>query len=189
VYGRDSEKEVVTTPREDAPPSERTVDAPWRRVTSTAIYRYTAGGRPDESLAIRLRPATSRYLKVVIANADDAALISTGATVRRLTYYVQFPPKAGMTYALYFGNPKAVRATYDLARFVDRLAAEGIVKATLAASIDNPVKSPPKGLPWSERNKWVIWAGLIVALAILVAIVVRQLRAAKNDSNPAPPPA
>ena len=186
IYGRNSQTHIAATPREDAPPQERTVETPWELVADGAIHRYTAGGRPDESLTIALRPARFRYLKVRIDNANDPPLGFTGAAVRRLVYHVSFQPKPGKACRLYFGNPKAARPAYDLAQYADRLRAEGVSKASLGKSVPNPAKRRAKLPPWSERNMWIVWVALVAGLAILGTLVLRQLKAAKDppQSNP-----
>jgi hypothetical protein len=187
LSGRNTEKETVRTSREDAAAVERIIDAPWQPVTGEpvtggpvtagAIYRYSAGGKTDESTTIGLSGAGYRYLRIWIENASDPPLAFEGASVTRLAYYLDFQAKQGKTYTLYFGNPKAGSPMYDFAQYAGRLRSEGVAKATLGAAAPNPAKRAGRVPPWSEMHKGLIWAALVLVIIVLGLLIMRQMKA------------
>ena len=202
LSGRNTERETIRTSREDAAAVERVVDTPWQPimgspVTGGAVYRYSAGGKTDESTTIGLsRLSLSgpgyRYLRIWIENASDPPLDVQGASVTRLAYYLDFQARPGKTYALYFGNPRAPSPTYDFAQYAGRLRKDGVTKASLEAAVQNPAKRAGRVPPWSERHKGLIWAALVLVIIVLGLLIMRQLKTAPqppggpSESNSAP---
>ena len=163
---------------------EKTVETPWITLQSGVLYRYTAGGTPDETLTIPMGGAQARYLMLGIWNGDDPELKYTGAKATRLVEYVAFPAKTGRTYTLYVRNPNAESPSYDLVRFVDRLRKEGVRPATLGSLAPNPgFKEISKELPWSERYKWLIWIALAAVALVLGSLIWKQLKSVPPAAN------
>jgi hypothetical protein len=187
VYGRNSEMQIVSTPREDAAPLQKTVEMPWELIANTEIRRFTARGKVEESLTVKLDSARFRYLKIEIANADDPPLEFTGARVMRREQFAAFQPKPDRSYTLYFGNPNARPPVYDIAKYANRLRAEGVVTASLGSLQFNTVKRPPKPSPWLEQNRWVLWVVLAVGMIILGTIVERLIKSIGKPSDSGSP--
>ena len=148
-------------------------EEPWRHIMSGAIYRYTSGGSKAKSLSIDLKGATFRYLRVRIANADDPPLRVERAEATLLVHTVAFQPKAGQAYALYFGNGRAVRPSYDLPHYIARLRREGVTAATLGPSA-KPDAAPQAPPPTTFSHRLALWVVLLAVLAILTLMVYRQ---------------
>ncbi|MFH0911689.1 MAG: DUF3999 family protein [Planctomycetota bacterium] len=191
ISGRDTEKETVLVPVEDAAPREREVETPWRHLAHSRVFRFP-GEEEDASLAaprpeVRLQGRGCRYLRIVIANHDDAPLRFTNLAVRRLQSFLAFPPQTGTpAYTLYCGNSEAKRPEYDLAHFADRLRKEGVYKASLGPLTKNPLfVEKPEVLPWSERHKALLWTALLAVLAILAVLLWRQARAVPPNKEAA----
>ncbi len=188
LSGRNSETEVMRRRVEDAPAIEETVKTPWREMTRDVIYRYTGGGKVDESLAFSPVEGRYRYLKAEVYNASDAPLVFKRATVRMLAYYAAFEPREGRTYTLYFGNERARTPSYDLVNYVNRLRGDGVSVAQVGTAAPNGVKKAARELSWSERNKWVIYVALAAVLIVLAVLVKRQINELAATQKPAEPP-
>lgn len=175
VSGRNEETGVMKTAMEGGAEKKKTVRVPWTHVTSLVIYRFTSGGDTDESTTINLSGAGYRYLKVMIENVDDKPLRFEGADVKRLACYIDFKREQGESYTLYFGNDDARRPSYDIVHYIDRLREGGVTQAKLGAPAANPDRGgPEQKIPLSEKHKWLIWAALLAALAVLILLVYRM---------------
>jgi hypothetical protein len=182
MLGRDCKTRTIEESVEGAPPRKKEVDEPWQPVTTGVIHRFASAGAAgaEESADLRLSlDARCRWLLLRIHNGDNAPLNFTGLTVDRYQYYVDFQPKAAGTYSLYFGNAEAAAPQYDLSHFIPRLQAEGVTPAALAPPTANPAfAAPRKVVPWSERNRGLLWIALIVVAAALGGLVFKQARRA-----------
>lgn len=179
VSGRDRKERIVRTPVEDAPAHEKKVEEPWRHITGGVIYRYSSRGLQDQSLVLSIRGARYRYLRVRVANADDAPLHYQGASVTRLVHYAVFQPEASTRYSLYFGNVEAQKPSYDIRHYIDRLRAEGVHQGALGKAMENPTFGQPEpAAPWSERHKELLWLALLAAVAVLALLIYRMARSA-----------
>lgn len=184
IQGRNAATRVVSVTGEDGAAARRTVEEPWQTISSDAIYRYSAGGSVDESLALGLRRTGFRYLRIGIVNGDDPPLADfRGVEVRRCVRSLAFQAKAEGSYSLYAGNAAARAPSYDIVHFAERLRGEGVAAAKLGAMIANPRYGKAGAMqPWSERHKILMWLALLTAAAVLCLIIARQIR-----SMPTPP--
>jgi hypothetical protein len=177
VSGRNAQKRIDRTPREDAAPVEREVEVPWTYVADAVAYRFSAGGAAEEGLSVKLAGARYRFLRVRIENRDDQPLEFLGASATRLVHRVAFRPKGGGEYSLYLGDPNARAPGYDFVHYAGKLRAEGFTEAVLG-----PVEPSPEygvteqEVPWSERHKWLLWAALLAAAAVLGLLIYRQMK-------------
>ncbi len=179
VSGRDEKTRVIRRPVEDSPAHEKTVEVPWRPMFADAVYRYSSGQDVDQSLDLALNGASARHLRITIENGDDPPLNVKAVTVYRVIRYVQFVPGQTVSYALIFGNPKAVRPVYDIGHYMGSLRKEGVTLARLGEVTPNPAHRPAeKVIPWSERHKEIIWIALLAMGAVLLLLVYRLVKAA-----------
>ena len=182
IAGRNEERREIEAPKEGGGVVTRTVDTPWTGIARGVIHRLGAGGGAppdDESLVLDVMGAQYRYLRIRIENRSDRPLVYTGATVSRRAAAVELSPRpSGGVLWLYAGNPEARAPQYDLGHHVARLRQEGVAAATLGALVANPLAGPPKAAPWSERHRWILWAALLAAAAVMALLIWRQARAA-----------
>ncbi|MCE5279927.1 MAG: DUF3999 family protein [Planctomycetaceae bacterium] len=187
IRGRNKVTDDIVEPVEGGGVRRRTVAAPWNFVAAGMIHRFTAAGDVDQSLEVPLMPSQGhyRFLRIEIANGDNAPLTFTGATVQRLKVFVLFQAKSGRQYRLLVGNAAAVTPEYDLEHYADKLAKEGFTEARLGALSDNPqYHKKERPAPWSERYKVLLWGVLIaVGLALLILIAMRLKRLPSVDDN------
>ena len=153
----------------------------WRTVHSrAAIFAYDTPRFTGESLSFTYPEATSRYLRLVIHDADSPPLTVADVQVWGVERRVLFFAKPGEAYEAYYGNPKALRPTYDIDRLLGFLDTNDLPVAGLGVQTENPLYEE-RLEPFTERFPWLLplvlaLAGLLVG-GILLS-VVRQARKA-----------
>ena len=80
----------------------------------------------------------------------------------------------GRRYTLIYGHSRALAPQYDIARVTDEADLDRAAEAGLGAAVTNEAYDDPA--PWTERNPFVIWAALGVAVIVLGALAVRALK-------------
>ncbi len=182
VQGRNREtyKKIINTENGKI---EKEFKQPWKTLTDDVIYRFSAGKKPDEKLYIKLRKASWRYIKIRIENRDDPPLTFVGANATWSARLIAFPAKKDHEYVLYFGNPKAMKLSYDFSYYSQRLREEGVTPAYLSAVTPNEkyVAEKPKEKPWHERYSYALWIVLIAAVAVMGFLIYRL---ASNPPKP-----
>ena len=193
VFGRNLRTRTIIEPVENAQPRTWEVEEPWTSLGGGSIYRLPAGQGQEAVSGLSLGimwehqmpgvepPARIlgqyRYLLVRVFNADDQPLKFAGMNVRRLREFVSFRAEPAGPYQIYFGNAEAARPNYDLESFAERLRAEGVTVAKLGTVGVNPLfAATVKVVPWSERHAVLLWSTLVVVLAVLTGLVLRQAR-------------
>ena len=122
-----------------------------------------------------------RYYRVTVQNRDNPPLPLEGITLLGVERKVIFQAQPGGNYALYYGNPDALRPSYDLERALPYYETAGLPAATLGAQQANPAFAAPEPptLPWTERYPWLVPAAVSAAgvvVAVLLFGVVRQAK-------------
>jgi hypothetical protein len=180
VEGRNRERRAANSVARDAKAGERTFPEPWTRIGSGTVFRFLSNQGREESLTLRLSNAHFRYVRIRINNFDDPPLHVTEARVSRLISFVSFPYRKDEKYALYVGNPNAIRPVYDVGHYIKPMKAHGIIRADLGSLTSI---FPEKALPWSERHQGIIWVALLAMVAALGLIVYRMARGASPKSD------
>jgi hypothetical protein len=147
----------------------------WRFVSRDYVFRYGGQAVAGEKLTIIFPEVYSRYLKVVIKNNDDKPLAISTVKVYSIYREAAFQTEAGLSYRLYYGNPKAGFPQYDLEKYWQYLSPEQASEAGLSAQSDNdrftPEKLPEK--PMSERIPFLLPGSLGVVGLLLLGLVYR----------------
>jgi Protein of unknown function (DUF3999) len=121
-------------------------------------------------------PATTekRDFTVTIANGDDPPLKLLKLEPLALERRIYFDPSGRSSLKLYYGDPKLEPPVYDYAKFFQEDPAA--VQAQLGPGIHNAeYAGRPDERPWSERHKAVLWAAMLVAVAVLATLAFRGL--------------
>ena len=121
-------------------------------------------------------PATTekRDFTVTIANGDDPPLKLLNLEPLALERRIFFDPSGRSSLKLYYGDPKLGPAIYDYAKFFQEDPAA--VQAQLGPGAHNAeYAGRPDERPWSERHKAVLWAAMLVAVAVLAVLALRGL--------------
>jgi hypothetical protein len=146
----------------------------WGQAGAGDISRTTESGRTQESLSVDFPERRGSEWRVSVFNGNDAPIgdlvPSALATPRR----VVFRQEPGRRYTLLYGHSRASAPQYDLARVTDEAALDGAGEARLGATVTNQAYDDPA--PWTERNPFVIWAALAIAVVVLGALAVRALK-------------
>ena len=124
-----------------------------------------------------------RYLRLRIVNGDDTPLDiarQDGEAALRIELTrgplssLIFDHRPEASYRLFFGNPKAAAPRYDLARSVESIDSADLPKVEIGPHIElNPETGPGSFL---ERYTWLIWAVLGLAVVIMSALILKNLR-------------
>jgi hypothetical protein len=146
----------------------------WMQVGAGDISRTTEGGRIQESLTVGFSERHASEWRVSVFNGNDAPLPdlvpSALATPRR----VVFRQEPGRRYTLIYGHSRASAPQYDIARVTDEAELDRAAEAGLGPAVTNGAYDDPA--PWTERNPFVIWAALGVAVIVLGGLAVRALK-------------
>jgi hypothetical protein len=142
----------------------------------TRVHLKREGRSIDrEELGIDVSGAGSKHFKLTIQNGDDRGLPITRVLPLSYERRVYFDPQGKTALQVYFGDEKVGPPVYDYARFFHEDAKAQA--ATLEPSSANPnYTGRADDRPWSERNKWVLWVVMIVAVLGLGAVAVRGMR-------------
>lgn len=117
----------------------------------------------------------SRQIVITIDNGDNPPLAVTAVKLLSIERRVYFEPQGKSSLKLYYGDSQLDSPAYDYARFfrVD----PGAAGAELGSAIHNAAYSGrPDDRPWSERHNAVLWAAMVLAVAVLAVLAIRGLR-------------
>lgn len=146
----------------------------WVQAGAGEILRTTESGRTRESLSVVVSEQRASEWRVTVFNGNDAPMPdlvpSALATPRR----VVFRQEPGRRYTLIYGHPRVSAPQYDLARVTDENDLDKAAEARLGSVVTNESYDDP--MPWTERNPFVIWAALAVAVVVLGVLAVRALK-------------
>jgi hypothetical protein len=151
----------------------------WETVVSQEISR-TAPGR--DALTLDSGETQGRRWRIVIHDGDDLPLRAVRLDAFGRPRRVDFDAVSGTSYLLVYGNPRADAPSFDYAKTHDAFALVRAPDVRLGGPGVNaafaPVAEPQK--PWTERNAWVLW------LALGVAVLGIGGAAIKTMSSPPP---
>jgi len=184
AYARASERMRIRRGRsEDGEALENEIETPWRPIAS-GVFLRKSGGKPEASQpaseTITLPGEPARLLRVVTHDEDNQPLRATGVSAQGLVHRLVFPVREGGSYRLYYGNAEAARPAYDLASLLPDLDTSPPPKAGLGPVADNPSRAAARIKPLTERYPWLLWVVLLTAVALLGAVVLRNLRGIRS---------
>jgi hypothetical protein len=187
IEGRDAATRKIIINGEDNRQRFSEVEADWNMVTCGTIYRYTdSAGQRHERLAVPVpADAAYRYLKIVIRNYDDKAIMIKSALAKMIPHKVVFPAPAAGTVKLYVGCESAASPIYDLARRLTNPLQVSAKTAAISTLGDNPLFGKPgKGkIPWTEQHKILLPAILAVVVLVLASFIFKSLKSIKSNSG------
>ena len=176
LLGRDALTEPYDRRTESGPePAVR--DVPWLTVRRGVFYRIEGDDGVDEDLRIDEVGRSFRYLRLRIVNGDDAPLdiaLQDIEVTRDALSSLVFDHRPEERYRLFWGNPKAAAPRYDLGRSVESIDRSDLPKVEIG-----PVTRLIEEIEaesFLERYTWLLWAVLGLAVVIMSAIILRNLR-------------
>ncbi len=148
----------------------------WQTIASVTIartsVRHVADVTFDETQAPRWR--------IAIHDGNDAPLRGVAVGAFGLARRIAFDAAPGIAYRLLYGNPQAEAPSYDYAQ-THVLTTAG----TLGAALGNPKRNPGfvSAVPWSERNPWLLWIALAIAVVAVGTLAVRTMATTPGDGH------
>lgn len=150
----------------------------WQTVASGSVARthdtYRAFIDFDETQAPDWR--------IRIHNGSDAPLRSVVVTAYGVPRRVVFDALPANGYRLIYGNIAARAPQFDYAATHAHVA-EVPADATLGAPERNPGFVPLHTQPWSERNPWLLWVALAIAVAGIGTIAIRTMGSTQSGAD------
>lgn len=146
--------------------------------------RMTRAGQTirSEDLAIDFDPRTAGKIRVAIANGDDAPLPIRQLWALSVERRIYFDPAGRTTLRLDYGDPKLEAPSYDYAKLF-RPDAEAAIAQLGVPQLNPQFTGRPDDRPWSERHKAVLWAAMLIAVALLAALAWRGWSANKQGQS------
>ena len=151
----------------------------WRTVGSDAVYRIRSDGRISEQLHVRFTETAARYIRVAVFNRDDAPLQEPVLKIAGTPRRIFFRAGPARRYWLLYGNGKARKPEYELARLIPDTELRSAEAAQLGAELLRPgFAGRTDQRPWTERHPLVLWSALGLAVVVLAYLALRALRTA-----------
>ncbi len=176
LLGRDALTEAYERRTESGPePAVR--DVPWSTVQCGVFYRIERDDDVDEDLTIDKVGRSFRYLRLRIVNGDDAPLdiaLQDIEVTRDALSSLVFDHRPGERYRLFWGNSKAAAPRYDLGRSVESIDRSDLPKVEIGAVTRLIEEIDAES--FLQRYTWLLWAVLGLAVVIMSAIILRNLR-------------
>jgi hypothetical protein len=124
-----------------------------------------------------------RYLVLSILNGNSPVLnisdIKVYGCAPVLMADLQAPSR------LWYGNPKALRPNYDLSEYANLINSRDLPVTLVGAQQLNPDYQPPV-IPWTEKNKWLLDAVIVLVAAAFTVYILRkfkQLKAGEDENE------
>jgi len=115
-------------------------------------------------------------LIVNVDNGDDPRLPIRQIRLQSVERRLYFEPQGRTSVKLYYGDDKLGSPVYDYAKFFHE--DPSAVQSKLSDEIANPAyRARPDDRPWSEQHKTILWAAMLLAVAVLGSLAFRGLRA------------
>lgn len=127
-----------------------------------------------EDLTLNIFRDYSGRLTITIDNADDPPISFERVQPQAVERRLYFDPAGKTSLKLYYADDRLSAPVYDYAKFFRE--DPNSVAATLAPENPNPAYTErPDERPWSERHRIVLWAAMLLAVAVLAFLALRGL--------------
>jgi hypothetical protein len=118
----------------------------------------------------------SGKLTITIDNGDNPPLALAAVQLLSIERRIYFDPSGKTALKLYYGDEVLDPPVYDYARFFH--ADPAAVLAELGPVTNNDAyRGRPDDRPWSERHNALLWAAMLLAVAVLAILAIRGLKA------------
>lgn len=152
----------------------------WTESGEGDIYSIRREGEKQDSLTVDFAETVARFWRIAAHSTGQARNDAQPAlfmTPRR----VVFRREPGRSYRLIYGDSEAPPPTYELAQTAASASGQQVPFEQLGAEQVNPDWVDAR--PWTERQAWVLWAGLLLAGLILGDAVRRAIRPAAQQTQ------
>jgi hypothetical protein len=153
----------------------------WAPVARGEIYRFQRENTAEERLHVDVPgEITARYWRFTVENGNDAPLPGVIPSIYITPVHLVFEQQPGRSYRLLYGQALATAPLYDLARRVRAAQEDAAVVGQLGAEEQTANYADPR--PWTEKNRYVMWIAMGLAVLLLGGSAIRALR---RNSPPA----
>lgn len=152
----------------------------WTTRCRGDIYRDrssndTAGETRDRaSLEIVFLEAQARYWRVTVLDRDDASIVGLRVIPLQIVRSIIFRQEPAHTYRVLYGHGRSKAAQYDL----ERLLSSSDLKTAAGGQLgpEELTRNYINAAPWTERHPILLWAALLVVVAVLGVQAIRAIR-------------
>jgi hypothetical protein len=161
----------------------------WREIGRGHIHHIDTARFQDRAQTVSFPESRYRYIRVSVLHSDNPAIAVSGIRIFGLERRLIFPSRTGKDYLLYYGNPAARSARYDIDRILPYVDPGKIHLHGLQPEKANPdyrEKIPER--PWTEDKPWLLYGILGAAILFLAIMIFRLMRRMEPDrSDPSIP--
>ena len=133
----------------------------------------------NEDLAIDVYPRVAKKVHVIVENGDDAPLTISRIQLLSVQRRICFDPRGKSALRLYYGDTKLDAPSYDYQKFF-QTSPDAAMAQLGSPEANAQFTGRPDDRPWSERHGWVLWAAMLVAVAMLGGLALRGLKSGTN---------
>jgi hypothetical protein len=153
--------------------------------SSISRVRISRAGQTvvSESLAVDLNLRATNRITVARENGDDAPLPVAQVRPLSVERRIYFDPNGKSALELYYGDAKLEAPSYDYGKFFQQ-SPDAAVAAASPASANVQFTGRPDDRPWSERHNGVMWAAMVLAVALLGGLALRGMKAGAPTRQP-----
>jgi len=139
--------------------------------------RVNRGGRTvlSENLSLDFPSQRHRTITVAIENGDDLPLPLEQVQLLSFERRVYFDPQGKTGLRLYYGDAKLDAASYDYQKLFQE-SPDPALAPLGPAEANAQFTGRPDRRPWSERHTALLWAAMLLAVAVLGALALRGLK-------------
>ncbi len=144
----------------------------WKYIGQGSISSISTSLFSGYSNRISYPEQNSRYLRFSVVNDDNRPLnIKNKVLVEGPVISLIFEARIGENYRLYYGNPSAVRSTYDIGAISTYIETNFLPASSIGTEKINPSFVAPEGLvvPISEKYPWLLNILLVFVVLIIGA--------------------
>ena len=153
----------------------------WVSVAHGEIYRFQRENTAEERLHVDVPgEITARYWRITVENGNDAPLPGVIPSIYITPAHLVFEQQPGRSYRLLYGQALATAPVYDLSRRVSAAQEDAAIVGQLGAEEETGNYADPR--PWTEKNRYVLWIVMGLAVLLLGGSAIRALR---RNSPPA----
>jgi hypothetical protein len=155
----------------------------WQSVGGGEIYRYSVGGKIEESLLVRCYEIWGpRYWRVEVLDGNDAPLSAARMSLALSSRFALFKPKPQRAYRLIYGNARPAAPQYDLVKTLRIQPNEEMQHPLLGAEESTSNYADPR--PFTERHPNLLWLAVGIAILLLGYAALRALRSPRSSEQP-----
>jgi hypothetical protein len=155
----------------------------WQSAGGGEIYRYSVGGKTEESLLVRCYEIWGpRYWRVEVLDGNDARLSAVRMSLALASRFALFKPKPQRAYRLIYGNARAAAPQYDLAKTLRVQPNEEMQHPGLG--LEEPTSNYVDLRPFTERHPNLLWLAVGIAVLLLGYAALRALRSPPSSEQP-----